>query len=172
MDGPWAPLAGDVGFHLSFPSWVGKLYSADRTRFQTCPAQRAAKQAGGQKADVPLISQPRALPAGEQPRGGAPAPGRPGEAAAAPASVSRSVGRSVSQSVSRSVGQSVGRSVSRSVSRSISQTVSQTVSPSVSQSFCPGALGEAVPSSGQQQSPRLPARLGRTSHFSACLKAI
>lgn len=93
-----APLAGDLGFHRSFPSCVGKLYSADRTRFETFPAQRAAPQAGRQKADVPLVAQPRALPAGEQHHGGAPAPGRPGEAAAGPApAVSLSVGLSVCQ---------------------------------------------------------------------------
>lgn len=142
MDGLWAPLAGDLGFHRSFPSCVGKLHSADRTRSETFPAHRAAQQAGRQEADVPLVAQPRALPAGEQHHGGAPAPGRPGEAAAGPAPA-------VSQSVGLSVSQSVGLSVSRSIS-------------------VPGALGEAVPSSA----PWLPARLGRTSHLSAHLKAI
>lgn len=102
MDGLWAPLAGDLGFHRSFPSCVGKLHSADRTRSETFPAHRAAQQAGRQEADVPLVAQPRALPAGEQHHGGAPAPGRPAEAAAGPApAVSQSVGRSVSQSVNQ-----------------------------------------------------------------------
>lgn len=102
MDGLWAPLAGDLGFHRSFPSCVGKLHSADRTRSETFPAHRAAQQAGRQEADVPLVAQPRALPAGEQHHGGAPAPGRPAEAAAGPApAVSQSVGLSVSQSVNQ-----------------------------------------------------------------------